>query len=601
MDGEEKPANAEGLPERISLLEQRLTAMNLRLTSLEASLGREYPREEYYPAQGKTDFRLPGEEGVWAWLGRNAVLPRVAAVCFMLVFALLLRTVTDNGWIGPGSGTAMGLAYVSLLLVGGWRQYAAGRNLAPVFVACGLLLLFSIIAESRFHFTVLPAWLGAALLCLAAAATLAMALRYRAPAILWLSGCGATIVIFVLDFPNISFPAAALIIILALAAAVRAAEDGLGKGLRWLLLLAVFFLFSIWGYKLVHALKQLAGNEPLPALPPEIFAAWFAPLLLLFLVFLFAWPVRRLLRGLDFDLFFHLLPMAGAGLLLIGGRVLLDGWLNEPFFTGLLALAAALAILVLIGFRLRKRQPDKASGVASFGSSAALLLFAALPLLTGNFASAQIIQPLLFIALLVFAQKVGSGNLRLLAAFLALTVMASGLLAGVYAGQQASGPASWLAAASAGAAGLYAYFWCRRNPAPENGFFLAADPGDYTALVYLLHGLLGLYFLASLGLNALLAGLTAEPASLACARSILINIGAAMLIAWGAMLRRTKEIAATGIVIALIGGGKVFFSDLLNAQGLPLALSVSSFGALAALCSVVLSNWQGISSDKQDG
>ena len=64
------------------------------------------------------------------------------------------------------------------------------------------------------------------------------------------------------------------------------------------------------------------------------------------------------------------------------------------------------------------------------------------------------------------------------------------------------------------------------------------------------------------------------------------------MLVWGKRIRKSKEIAATGIVVALIGGGKVFLSDMFHAHGLPLILSVSSFGALTALCSLVLGNWQ---------
>ena len=36
-------------------------------------------------------------EEVLGWASRNAVLPRLATVCFLMVIALILRTITDSG------------------------------------------------------------------------------------------------------------------------------------------------------------------------------------------------------------------------------------------------------------------------------------------------------------------------------------------------------------------------------------------------------------------------------------------------------------------------------------------------------------------------
>lgn len=580
----------------IAVLKKGMAEINRRLEALETAGGRFINREDYEPiSSGDIALKLPDEEGLWSWLGKNAVLPRVAAACFMLVVALLLRTATDNSWVSPNPGTMLGLSYVALLLLAGWRQYAASHNLAPVFTGCGMLLLFSIIAESRFHFSVLPAWLGASLLTVGTAATVLVAISYRAPILLWLASLGALAVIFILDFPNIVFPVAAVILLLSVLAAITAARRELSKGLRWPILLGVFFLFSIWGFKLSHAVRQVAGGADLSSIPPSVFAVWFLPLLLCFVLLFIGMTGDRLLRGKDLDAFDHLMPLSGVILLLLGGNVTIVTWGERPVLMGLIAMGTAFSLLTLIRHkRITQKSPDT-SGFASFGLAAALLLFSSFPFLTDDFAKAQILLPLGFILFLFFSRHLENGNLRLVSVFLAFITMATGLLSGVYTGQPKIGPANWLAVFTAATAGLGAYFWCRRNPPARNGFFGFADPNDYLALTFLVHGLLGMYYLAALTLARLFAVAGLAPASLACGRSILINFGAALLIVWGALLKKEREIATTGIVVALIGGGKVFFSDLLNASGLPLVLSVSSFGALAALCSLVLSNWQKIS------
>lgn len=547
---------------------------------------------------------LPDEEGLWTWLGKNAVLPRLAAVCFMLVVALLLRTVTGNAWVSPNLGTILGLGYVAILLCCGWWQYASARSLAPVFSGCGLLLLFSIIAESRFHFSVLPLWLGSSLLIAASAAAVSVAIRYRALVLLWLAVLGAVLVIFILDFPNIAFPAAAIILLVGVIAAIKAAGRALSTSLRWPVLLSVFFLFSIWGFKLSHAIKNTGGAATLSALPPAVFAFWFLPLLLCF-VFLFSGVAsRRILNNTPLDAFDHLLPLAGALLLLLGGNVVLVTWWKNPIFMGVSAWIFALLFLGVIRLKIKKQGPGESmAGFASLGVAAAVLLFFSVPFLVGDLPAAQIFLPLIFIAFLTLSQRLGCGNMRLLAVFLAFLTMLTGLISGVYTGQAAIGAVNWFATLSASGAGLGAYFWCRQNPPPKNGFFFYVDPNDYAALTFLAYSLLSLYFLAALALTSLCDRFGFTPSSLACGKSILINLGAAILIVWGAMIRKTKEIAATGILVAFIGGGKVFFSDLLHTQGLPLILSVSSFGALIALCSLVLSNWQkmGDHSDKPIG
>ncbi|OGR00689.1 MAG: hypothetical protein A2505_00970 [Deltaproteobacteria bacterium RIFOXYD12_FULL_55_16] len=578
----------------IARLRSRMDDLAKRLEALEAP---KLPdahghRESSLPSLEST-ILLPNEEGLWTWLGRNAVLPRLAAVCFMLVVALLLRTVTDNAWVSPNLGTILGLSYVAILLCCGWWQYASSRRLAPVFSSCGLLLLFSIIAESRFHFSVLPLWLGSSLLIAASAAAVSVALRYRALVLLWLAVMGAVLVIFILDFPNIAFPAAALILLMGGLAAIKAAERALSTNLRWPVLFTVFFLFSIWGFKLSHAIKNNESGTAVSSLPPAVFAFWFLPLLLCF-VFLFSGITsRRILKNTQLDAFDHLLPLAGASLLLLGGNVVLVTWGKNPLFMGVVAWVFALLFLGVIWHKIKKQGPGKnMAGFVSLGVAAALLLFFSVPFLVGNLPTAQIFLPLIFVAFLALSQRLGSGNMRLLAVFLAFLALMSGLISGVYLGPSPSGPVNWLAALSASITGLGVYFWCRRNPPPKNGFFLHIDPNDYAALTFLACGLLSLYFLTALALTSLCDSYSFSPSSLACGKSILINIGAAFLIVWGTMIRKTKEIAATGIIIAFIGGGKVFFSDLLHTQGLPLILSVSSFGALTALCSLVLSNWQ---------
>lgn len=594
--------NASPLGQEVARLSARMDDLARRLAALESlqNMADVHHSDDHVLHTDHTaHIRMPEEKGIWTWIGRYSVLPRVAAVCFMLVVALLLRTVTDNGWVGPQLGTVLGLSYVAILLSCGWRQYAASHSLAPVFSGCGLLLLFSIIAESRFHFSALPIWLGSSLLIATSAAAMAIAIRYRAPFLLWMAVTGATLVVLVMDFPNIAFPAAAGILLVAAFAALRAADRGLAKGLRWPVLFMIFFLFLIWGFKLSYAVK----NSAMSSLPPAVFAPWYLPALLCFSFLLPGITSRRLLGGTALDLFYHMLPLAGALIFILGGNVALVTWWGERLLMGISACFFASSLLGVIWYRLRQKKRQgkekEVTGLASFGMAAALLFFAAIPFLTDTLPRAQIFLPFVSIAFLALSHRSGSGNMRLLAVVLALVTMMTGIHSGVFIAQPAVGTGTWLSLLTAVAAGMGAYFWCRMNPPPQNGFYFHIDNRDYTALMFLAYGLLAVYSLAALMLTSIYGILRLEPTGLACGRSILINIGAAILIVWGTKIRKSKEIAAAGIVVALIGGGKVFLSDLFHAHGLPLILSVSSFGALTALCSLFLGKWQKMCS--QDG
>ncbi|MDH4331591.1 MAG: DUF2339 domain-containing protein [Desulfobulbaceae bacterium] len=591
--------NGNHFNQEVARLSARIDDLAMRLAALESLQNIStipHGDDHLHHPDHAVHIPIPEEKGIWTWIGINSVLPRIAAICFMLVVALLLRTVTDNGWVGPQLGTVLGVGYVAILLFFGWRQYAANCSLAPVFSGCSLLLLFSIIAESRFHFSVLPIWLGSSLLIAAAAAAMTIAIRYRAPFLLWLAVMGATLVVLVLDFPNITFPTAAGILLLALFSARRATNLGLTKGLRWVVLLTIFFLFFIWETKLSHAIKHTAIISATSSLPPTVFAAWYLPALLCFSLLLPVITSRRLFSETALDFFEHMLPLAGASLFILGGNVVLVTWWGERLLMGISTCVFGFSLLGVIWYRLsrmnKQGKQKEVSGIASFGMAAAMLFFAAILFLADTLPRAQMFLPFVFIAFLALSHRSGSGNMRLLAVVLALVTMMTGIHTVVFMAQSAIGTITWLNLLTSSIAGMGAFFWCRLNPPPQNGFYFHVDNGDYTALVFLAYGLLAVYSFAAIVLTGFNENLRLEPANLACGRSILINIGAAILITWGTKIHKSKEISATGIVVALIGGAKVFFSDLFHAHGLPLVLSVSSFGALTAFCSLVLGNWQ---------
>jgi len=74
------------------------------------------------------------------------------------------------------------------------------------------------------------------------------------------------------------------------------------------------------------------------------------------------------------------------------------------------------------------------------------------------------------------------------------------------------------------------------------------------------------------------------------AQSILINVTAAVLL-WLSLMRHNKELRNVAVVITVIGAGKVFLMDMVQLKGMPLMISVFTFGLVAALASFVLGRW----------
>ena len=59
-----------------------------------------------------------------------------------------------------------------------------------------------------------------------------------------------------------------------------------------------------------------------------------------------------------------------------------------------------------------------------------------------------------------------------------------------------------------------------------------------------------------------------------------------------ALPKKNKELMGMAIVVVIIGALKVFGYDLFESNGVPLVMSVFSFGALAAVGSIILQRWQ---------
>jgi uncharacterized membrane protein len=142
------------------------------------------------------------------------------------------------------------------------------------------------------------------------------------------------------------------------------------------------------------------------------------------------------------------------------------------------------------------------------------------------------------------------------------------------------------------------YRWCRsQNPPEQSAVFQKIDRGDFSAVAILLAALLNAFFMLRLIVNRVLAALL-SPAELSnalpCSQSIIINLSAIALMFF-AQAQRTREVRNVAILVTVIGAVNVFLYDLIRAHGMPLVLSVLSFGLATAVESVILGRWQALS------
>ncbi len=138
------------------------------------------------------------------------------------------------------------------------------------------------------------------------------------------------------------------------------------------------------------------------------------------------------------------------------------------------------------------------------------------------------------------------------------------------------------------------YKWSRaHSPDPTNSFYFSKlDKKDYSAAVLLITGILGGYFFSQFALYEILKGMVADfTFQFKSGQSLILNIGAILLM-YIALKERNKEIIIIATVVAVLGGVKVFILDMFSIKGIPLVLSVFSYGIVAAFGSVVMSKWQ---------
>lgn len=579
------------LESRIQLLERQLDRLSSRISNDSTAPAEEVPAPEVAvkPVKAIPAEELPElSEEVLTWASRNAVLPRLATVCFLMVIALILRTITDSGVVNKLVGSGIGMGYATALMVFGWYKYLKESPLAPVFAACGAILISTIVVETHTHFMSLP--LVPAYLTLMATG-LGMALMSRrfnafvpiSVGVLGMCFAGAAI-----DYPHPYFPYLSLVLLTANVLGYFAAQLKRCSWLRWSVLVVTMIMLQLWGVRLGLLLRK--GE----VIPPDLAPAFYLPVLAaFFLTFLFLSLLGIVNAGSQkvsrFDFSLPTLNVLWA--FLLARNVIDAGKMNVNLF-GLMGLLAVAGLFGMT-FWCSRRAVDGAPGTNTFALAGGTLLALALPAATGAFALTLPVVSIVAIVLTVMSRIWENGGLRATAYL--LNIYSSLALVLILRGNspEANVMINMLPAAILAATLIYHYQWCRRWPPPAlSKLFGQFDRTDRSAILLLLAGLACSFYMIRVGLYHAQGALPADSQKEAfrCAQSVVINSAAIGLILF-AYLRSNREIRNVAILVTLVGGIKVFLYDLIGTHGLPLVLSVFSFGLLAAIESLALGKW----------
>jgi hypothetical protein len=524
-------------------------------------------------------------EELLKWAGHSALLPALSAICFLLVIALALRTVTDHGLIGKYPGTLAGIFYAATLIGLGWRKYRLAAPLAPIFAACGAILMFVIIVETQGHFKILPTIPAYLLLMVTGGTMAAISWRFQVALPILIGTLGMCLAGLAIDYPNPIFPLLAFLLLIANLQATLATRLKRCSWLRWMVLGMTILMAQVWAVKLGIYLTRHTAPTANHALP------WFLPMITLLGAVLLGIALLGILRSGNnrvsrFDL---ILPTINVAWVFAAIYYLLSAEKGGMQGFGVTATAAAAVHFGLAAW-LGNARREGAPGTNALTFAGALLLALSLPL---SFNSQIGTLPLLAAAaagLALQAQAWQSGGVRATSYLLQLS--AAIILASVMVGSGARflNIGGMIIATLMATVALWHFRWCRRNSPPTASQLFAYDLQDRSASLLLFAALINSFLVGRVLLYLWLGDGATGGTSFACAQSVLINSGAAILLLLALRLRN-RELRNVAVLVSLLGGAKVFFVDLLSATGYPLIVSVLSFGLLITLLPIILSRW----------
>ena len=583
------------LEEREKELATRIQTLERQLERLSARMGDDdgtppppaavTAKVKEYPPEEEGDI----SEEVLNWASRTSLLPRLATLCFLLVIALILRTIADSGLVNKLIGSGIGMSYAAILMVVGWYKYSKESPLAPIFAASGAILMTTIVVETHTHFKSLPL-VPAYLTLMATGAGMALISRqFKAftpisVGILGMCFAGAAI-----DYPHPFFPYLSLVLYTANLLGYFATQLKRCSWLRWLALIITIVMLQLWAIQIVTILRK--GGE----VPPELAISWFLPALAVFAVTFILLALLGIIRSGSgkIPLFDLALPTITITWAFSAMNFVATAQGGNTHFLGVIGVVSAFGLLG-VTFWLARRGINGAPGTGSFTLASGALLAVTLPGATGMFTLSLPIISLIAIFMAVMSRVWGSGMVRVTTYMFHIYCSIALVLSLQGDGPAAMDTVNSLPAGLLACIILYQYQWCRWwPPAHDSSLFARFDHNDRSAVLLLIAGLVSGFYMMRIGLFQTLQMIPGEMQrdTFRCGQSVLINVAAIALILF-AYLRRNKEVRNVAILVTIIGAIKVFLYDLLGTHGLPLVVSVFSFGVAAAVESIALGKWQ---------
>ncbi|HEY5522792.1 MAG TPA: hypothetical protein VIK21_06340 [Desulfuromonadaceae bacterium] len=588
------------LEERVEELTTRVQELEHRLEHITMQLGQRVdvagsPRigvplptktaqEEGYTLGEPADV----SEEMLSWVGRAALLPRLATLCFLLVVALILRTLTDSGLVNSLIGSGLGMGYSAILMAVGWYKYGKASPLAPIFAACGAILMSAIVVETHTHFQALPV-VPAYLTLMATGIGMALISRQFntfipiSVGVLGMCFAGAAI-----DYPHPYFPYLSLVLLTANVLGYFATRLKRCSWLRWTVLIVTMVMLQLWGFRIGGSLR---GGS---AAPPELAVSWFLPVLAVFAVTFLLLALLGIIRSGSekTSRFDSTLPTLNVLWAFSAALYVVSAQGGSTHLLGAIGVLTAVSLLAL-GFWLARRGSEGSPGASSLTFACGALLALALPAATGTFILSLPIISIVAIFMAVMSRVWRNGMVRVTTYVFHVYSCIALIIALQGDGPAATDAVNILPAGLLACIILYQYQWCRWwPPAPGASFFDRFDHNDRSAVLLLLAGLISGFFMIRIGIFQVIQTIPVaiQRDTFRCGQSVLIN-GAAIVLILLAYMRRDKEIRNVAILVTVVGGIKVFLYDLLGAHGLPLVFSVFSFGMAAAIESVALGKW----------
>lgn len=581
-------AELKDVTQRIDSLEQTIGRLEARIAALEKG---QVAAAGVSDELSGDDARKPKQslpERLLNLAGKTDALPRLATTCFILVVALALRTATDNEMLNQQLGTMIGMVYAAGLIMNGWYLYGRQGSQSPVFITWGTILFCMIVVETQAHFKALPPIPAYFILMTMGACLAVISHRYKKGLPVIIGTIGMCLSGMAIDYPNPIFTYLAPLILFANGLAFFASRIRSCSWLRWFVLGVTILVAQVWSMKLgIYLIDD--------RVPPELLAEnFFFPVVGLFaLGFVLSsyYGVRR--SGTDkLTWFDNAVPTVAAIWAYWSCHYVLSRGGESFFLLGLFGLFAA-GLHYFLVYALYRRGIEGTPGAMTLTLAGSTWAALSMPSLLGGMIGAAMLLSLLSLGLILVSQHFENRGVRW-SGYLLQVYSAVGLFTVLY--QQPQGENLLLTLVSTGVValvGLYLFIWCRRRPVQDGPRqFAGIDRKDRLAVFIFFSGLLAGFFQA----RALLHwGLHQIPGNqldaFICLQSVLINTAIAVFIvlAWRGKNREMRNIA---VLVTLIAAAKVFMIDMLSAKGMPLVISVLSFGLVASVESFVLTRWQ---------